>query len=415
MAVVILQHTPGARPHALGAAVQAAGLDLRAYRAWTGDLPDDLAGVDALVVTGGPQPARSAADPTAHRAELTLLRGALAAEVPVLGLCQGAHLLAVAAGGAARSPSRTGNNWGPLGLTPAAGSDPLFATAPERPQVLHPDGDSLQLPARAVVLASDDRHPVQAFRIGASAWGLRFPLEAEPGATTADERAHTAPAAPDPWQERVLARFAALVAARAEHTATRTFFTQRAGAWEDRFAYQTPAYEAAVARMELQHGQTAMDLGCGTGRAMPALRAQVGSQGTVLGIDVTHAMLTAAARIGRTDCGQLLLADCTRLPLPPASVHGIFAAGLLDHLPHPHTALREWARVGSADATLLLFHPSGRAERAARHGRPLSPDDPLAEPNLRPMLHTTGWQLAAYEDAEQHFLARAVRAPLPHA
>ncbi|MFD4240489.1 class I SAM-dependent methyltransferase [Streptomyces sp. NPDC058525] len=200
------------------------------------------------------------------------------------------------------------------------------------------------------------------------------------------------------------------MAERAEHTATRALFTQRADAWEDRFAYQTPAYDAAVARMELGRGRTALDLGCGTGRAMPALRAHVGSEGTVLGVDVTHAMLTAAARIGRTDSGQLLLADCTRLPLPSASVHGIFAAGLIDHLPHPRTALREWARVSTADGTLLLFHPSGRAERAARHGRPLSPDDLLAEPNLRPALEATGWRLKVYDDAEQHFLARAVLA-----
>ncbi|MFG2875435.1 methyltransferase domain-containing protein [Streptomyces sp. NPDC048337] len=398
MAVVILQHTPEARPHALCAAVAAAGLDLRAYRAWTGDLPDDLAGVDALVVADGPKVTRSA--------ELALLRGALAAEVPVLGLGEGAQLLAVAAGGAARSASSPSDapsgpsGWGPLGLTPAAGSDPLFASTPARSQVLHRDGDCVELPAQAVVLASDEHHPVQAFRIGASAWGVRFPLG----------ESNTAPALPEPWQERVLARFAALVAARAEHTATRAFFTRRAGAWEDRFAYQTPAYEAAVARMELPRGAAALDLGCGTGRAMPALRAQVGAEGTVLGVDVTHAMLTAAAGIGRVDCGQLLLADCARLPLPTASVHGIFAAGLLDHLPHPRTALREWARVSADDGVLLLFHPSGRAERAARHGRPLSADDPLAEPNLRPVLHTTGWRLTVYDDAEHHFLARAVRA-----
>ncbi|MFJ8921397.1 hypothetical protein B046DRAFT_05607 [Streptomyces sp. LamerLS-316] len=57
-----------------------------------------------------------------------------------------------------------------------------------------------------------------------------------------------------------------------------------------------------------------------------------------------------------------------------------------------------------------MFHPSGRAERAARHGRPLDPADPLAQENLRPALHATGWDLACYEDAARHFLARAVRA-----
>ncbi|MEU6309356.1 methyltransferase domain-containing protein [Streptomyces sp. NPDC047014] len=205
-----------------------------------------------------------------------------------------------------------------------------------------------------------------------------------------------------------LLRFAGLVAERAERTATRAFFTRRADAWEERFAYQTPAYEAAVARMRLAPGRRALDLGCGTGRAMPALRSQVGPEGQVLGVDLTPAMLAAAARHGRTRHGQLLAGDCTRLPLADASVHGIFAAGLVDHVPDPRAALREWARITAPDGTLLLFHPSGRAERAARHGRPLDPHDLLAEPNLRPALESTGWHLDTYEDAPNHFLARAV-------
>ncbi|MEU8460300.1 methyltransferase domain-containing protein [Streptomyces sp. NPDC029003] len=323
----------------LGAA-GAGGPEVRRCDPWAGEpLPDGLAGVEGLVLTGDAPGA------------LPLLREALAAEVPVLALGGGAALLARAAA-AARPP-------GPREPEPA---DPLLGgTATGRP----------------------------ALRVGASAWGL---------------------AAPPPGAGALLGRFAALVAGRAEHTATRAFFTPRADAWEERFAYQTPAYEAAVARMRLAPGQTAIDLGCGSGRALPALRALVGGAGTVLGVDLTPAMLSAAARIGRGGPGRLLvLADCARLPLAPGSVHGIFAAGLLDHLPQPRTALAEWARVCSPGGELLLFHPSGRAERAARHGRPLSPDDPLAEPNLRPALEATGWRLAEYEDAADHFLARGVR------
>ena len=58
---------------------------------------------------------------------------------------------------------------------------------------------------------------------------------------------------------------------------------------------------------------------------------------------------------------------------------------------------------------MLLYHPSGRAERAARYGRPLDPDDALAEHQLRPAPRTAGWDLSRYEDASHHFLARATR------
>ncbi|MFJ6723196.1 methyltransferase type 11, partial [Streptomyces sp. NPDC091259] len=87
MAVVILQHTPGVAPHAFVVATEAAGLDLRVHRVWAGDLPGDLTGVDALVVTGDPDDPRADEGATARHAELTLLRAALDAEVPVLGVC----------------------------------------------------------------------------------------------------------------------------------------------------------------------------------------------------------------------------------------------------------------------------------------------------------------------------------------
>ncbi|MEU4272851.1 hypothetical protein [Streptomyces sp. NPDC026092] len=41
------------------------------------------------------------------------------------------------------------------------------------------------------------------------------------------------------WGGPLVRRFTALVAARAEHTATRAFFTHRAADWEERFTYQS--------------------------------------------------------------------------------------------------------------------------------------------------------------------------------
>ncbi|MFE7929342.1 methyltransferase domain-containing protein [Streptomyces sp. NPDC057456] len=70
--------------------------------------------------------------------------------------------------------------------------------------------------------------------------------------------------------------------------------------------------------------------------------------------------------------------------LPARSSDGVFSAGLVDHVPDPAAALREWARVTVPGGVLLLFRPSGRAERAVRHGRPLDPADPWTRPTCRP-------------------------------
>jgi SAM-dependent methyltransferase len=129
----------------------------------------------------------------------------------------------------------------------------------------------------------------------------------------------------------------------------------------------------------------------------------------VLGFDLTPAMLEAAVRAGRDRDGVLALADVARLPLRDGSLDAVFAAGLISHLADPGDGLRELARVVRPGGSFALFHPVGRAALAARHGRPLTPGDLRAEPNLRPLLARCGWRLDAYTDEDTRFLALAVR------
>ncbi|MBU3869505.1 methyltransferase domain-containing protein [Streptomyces sp. 4503] len=191
--------------------------------------------------------------------------------------------------------------------------------------------------------------------------------------------------------------------------AVRDFFTPRAADWDSRFPDDGPAYADAVADLEARTGDAVLDAGCGTGRALPALRAAVGPEGTVLGVDLTPAMLDAARREGRDGFAALALADVARLPLRDGCLDAVFAAGLISHLAEPGPGLRELARVVRPGGRLALFHPVGRAALAARHGRPLTPDDLRAEPQLRPLLAGAGWRLESYVDEDTRFLALAAR------
>jgi SAM-dependent methyltransferase len=194
-----------------------------------------------------------------------------------------------------------------------------------------------------------------------------------------------------------------------EHTHVQEFFGARAAGWDSRFPDDGPAYAAAVAELGLREGDRVLDAGCGTGRALPPLRAAVGPSGVVVGADLTPAMLSAAVRAGRDRDGRLLLTDVCALPLRSASLDAVFAAGLIAHLPSPAENLRELARVVRPGGTLALFHPIGRAALAARQGRRITPDDLRAEPNLRPLLAGSGWRMTSYTDRDDRFLALAVR------
>lgn len=194
-----------------------------------------------------------------------------------------------------------------------------------------------------------------------------------------------------------------------DHTHVQEFFGARAAGWDSRFPDDGPAYAAAVAELGLREGDRVLDAGCGTGRALPPLRAAVGPSGLVVGADVTPAMLDAAVRAGRNRDGRLLLTDVAALPLRSGSIDAVFAAGLVAHLPDPGSNLRELARVVRPGGVLALFHPIGRAALAARQGRRLTPDDLRAESRLRPLLAGSGWHLTSYADEDARYLALAVR------
>ncbi|MCR0989320.1 MULTISPECIES: class I SAM-dependent methyltransferase [Streptomyces] len=194
-----------------------------------------------------------------------------------------------------------------------------------------------------------------------------------------------------------------------DHTHVREFFTPRAATWDSRFPDDGPAYEAAVRALGLRAGDAVLDAGCGTGRALPALRAAVGAAGAVLGADLTEAMLAEAVRAGRREAGALLLTDAERLPLRTGTLDAVFAAGMISHLADPVAGVREWARVVRPGGTLALFHPVGRAALAARQGRTLTPDDLRAEAPVTALLEAGGWRVRSYADEPDRYLVLAGR------
>jgi GMP synthase (glutamine-hydrolysing) len=127
-----------------------------------------------VVVMGGPQAVYRASGHPYLLDELRLLRGRLERGQPSLGICLGSQLLAAAAG-ARVYPGERGVELGlyPVSCTVEAAEDEVFSALPRDFWVLHWHGDTFDLPEGAAWLASTERYPLQAFRVGRS-YGLQF-------------------------------------------------------------------------------------------------------------------------------------------------------------------------------------------------------------------------------------------------
>lgn len=159
------------------------GVTVRLVRADLGEDPGPADQLDGLLVLGGRMSAHDDHLPQIP-AVRALLADAVRAEVPTLGICLGAQLLAVATGGQVHVDAPPGREAGTVALRwrPEAAADPVLGGIAAERTTLMPTMHSdavVDLPRTAGWLASSPMYPYQAFRVG-SAWGVQFHPEASP-------------------------------------------------------------------------------------------------------------------------------------------------------------------------------------------------------------------------------------------
>jgi GMP synthase-like glutamine amidotransferase len=160
----------------------------------SGDRLPSVSSVSGMVSMGGRESATRAHADAFLSAEVELMVDALQREVPVLGLCLGAQLLAIAGGGRVSAIGRMVADWEPVAVRPEAAADPVFRALPDGLPVLKWHEDMIDAPPGATALATTPGPGAALYRIGQSAWGSQAHLEvtsqllvdtwlADPGAT----------------------------------------------------------------------------------------------------------------------------------------------------------------------------------------------------------------------------------------
>lgn len=138
-----------------------------------------LAGYHGLVVLGGPMNVDETGRYPHLATEVELIGEAIAAGLPVLGICLGGQLIARALGApVGRSPVKE-IGWHDLSPTGAAREDPVLSHLEEDAKIFQWHGDTFAIPDGAVHLAVSPGCENQAFRYGERVYGLQFHLEVD--------------------------------------------------------------------------------------------------------------------------------------------------------------------------------------------------------------------------------------------
>jgi GMP synthase (glutamine-hydrolysing) len=177
--VYVLQHHPAEALGNIADALQGAALAWQIIRVFDGaSVPANMKNAGGLIIMGGPQSVRDVDRNPFLRDEFRLTEDAIAAGLPVIGVCLGAQIIAAAVGAKIeKNPRGKEIGWHPIELASDAASDRLMRGLAPRSTVFHWHGEIFECPRGAVALASSEKTPCQAFRYGESVYGLQYHLE----------------------------------------------------------------------------------------------------------------------------------------------------------------------------------------------------------------------------------------------
>lgn len=98
----------------------------------------------------------------------------------------------------------------------------------------------------------------------------------------------------------------------------------------------------AIEALDLAAGEVVIEVGCGNGNSLPALRSGVGSNGAVFGFDASRGTTRAARERARTagwENVHIVRGDARRLPITDQPADAAYASMSLSAVSDPHDAV----------------------------------------------------------------------------
>ncbi len=173
--ILIIKHVEQEGAGLIGTFFGNDGWDLEIVELGSGGrLPESIDSFAAVIVLGGPMNVYQIAGYPFLEEEEHLIRRTLIDELPMLGICLGAQLLAKTCGAKVVKAARREVGFYPVHVTDEGAKDPLFKDFSRQFTVFEWHEDTFGIPEGGLLLARGKTCRNQAFRMGRSAYGLQF-------------------------------------------------------------------------------------------------------------------------------------------------------------------------------------------------------------------------------------------------
>jgi len=138
-----------------------------------------VAGYDGLIVLGGPMHVDQI-DHSPHLVqEMRVIEEALKLDIPILGICLGAQLIAATLGQNVIKNPQKEIGWYDIRVTGEGAVDPVLGHFSSVEKIFQWHDDTFEIPRGALHLAESDTCANQAFRYGDKVYGFQFHLECD--------------------------------------------------------------------------------------------------------------------------------------------------------------------------------------------------------------------------------------------
>lgn len=178
--LLVLQHVAHELLGTLNPLLKRAGFRIRYVNfARHSDAQPTLNGYDGLIVLGGPMSVNDAGRLAHLTTELRLIETALRHDIPVLGICLGAQLIAKTLGAKVYPNCQKEIGWYDVSPTGEANRDALLGQLKSTEKIFQWHGETFDMPASTCHLAYSSLCANQAFRYGNKVYGFQFHLEVD--------------------------------------------------------------------------------------------------------------------------------------------------------------------------------------------------------------------------------------------